>query len=111
MPAKIEQASASGQISGAGRNSGIRAAQGGAERRIDNPEAVTLRQEGMLKRNAGFNVVSAFHIGDIGAKARIRKLTILGYARALKEQTKIIERIRTREVVVMVSPNESSKRK
>src|SRR5438046_1813227 len=55
--------------------------EGGARRIVEgwirNPEVEILRQERMLKRHAGLEVVLALHVGHVRAKARVGQFSLL----------------------------------
>ena len=74
------------------------------ERRIDNPEAVLLRQDGILPSNSRFDVVHALDDRYAGAKAQVCQPAILADGVGLETRNEIGERIGARVIIELILP-------
>ena len=80
----------------------------GIQCRIDNPEGILFRENGVLIGDSRLHIVNAFHIRQSGAKPEIRQPAILADCRALEIGYEVGKRIVARIVVVLILPRETA---
>ena len=79
--------------------------------RIDQPESVSLRDDGVLIRHARLDVVHTPDVGHAGARAEIGKPAILADGLGLQIRNQVREGISARVIVVLILPHEAAERK
>ena len=74
---------------------------------IDNPEAVALRQKGVLVLHADLEVVGTFYIRHVRSNAGVDKPSALAEGLALEIGSEVVKRIIAGIIVVLILPVES----
>ncbi len=84
----------------------IRIVEGGKEPVVDNPQPVVLVEESLLIRGSDLHVVDTLHVRKVRPKPSICEGSILSHC-LLLNRGKVVEKIGTWVVVVVVAPDKA----